>query len=197
MLARAFEADPVSGYLFPDAGARRAALQRFFRIQLRRNYLARGEVWVEASLRGAALWMPPRPDPPSAASELAMHLGLLGVFGGRIGTARRLARLLAERHPQVAHYYLGTIGTEPAHQRQGIASALLAPVLARCDADRLPAYLESSRAENVGFYEARGFVVVDDVAVAGGPRLWLMWRWPAGGGAGSAGGGAGGSAGRR
>lgn len=203
MLARAFEPDPVSSYLFPDAGGRRAALERFFRIQLRRNYLGRGEVWVEGALRGAALWMPPRSEPPSALTELAMHLGLLSVFGSRIGAARRLARLLADRHPRAAHYYLGTLGTEPAHQRQGIATALLAPVLARCDAERLPAYLESSRAENVRYYEARGFAVVDDVAIADGPHLWLMWRRPGAVGAGPgpapsvAEPGEGGSAGRR
>lgn len=187
MLARAFASDPVSSYLFPDPHARSGALARFFTVQLRRNYLLRGEVWVEGSLRGAALWMPPTPLRPATLGEVAVHLGLLAVFREHFGTARRLARLLAERHPRTVHYYLGTLGTEPACQRQGIASALLAPVLARCDAEGVPAYLESSRVENVPFYEARGFAVVETVDVPSGPRLWLMWRPPSISGRGSAG----------
>lgn len=180
MLARAFASDPVSCYLFPDPSQRAVSLRRFFGVQLRQNYLARGEVWVEQGLRGAALWMPPSPAPPGL-SELAVHLGLVTVFRQRLGVARRLARLLAARHPRASHYYLGTLGTEPACQRRGIASALLAPVLSRCDATGIPVYLESSRKENVRFYEARGFGVVETVEVPGGPCLWLMWRVPVAG----------------
>ena len=177
MLARAFLDDPVACFLFPDRRRREPALRRFFSVQLEQNYLSRGEVWVEGSLRAAALWMPPEPRPASL-SDLRVHLGLLAVLRGRLGAARRLARLLAARHPREAHYYLGTLGTEPTWQRRGIATALVEPVLARCDASSLPAYLESSRMENVPFYEARGFKVVGEVALGGGPTLWLMWRHP-------------------
>lgn len=177
MLARAFEDDPVSEYLFPDAAARRDALRRFFDVQLQWNYVRRGEVWVEADRHGAALWMPPEPVAPGLA-ELRVHLGLFGVLRSRLAAARRLARLLAARHPRERHYYLGTLGTEPAWQGQGIGSALLAPVLRACDVASVPAYLESSREENVAFYRARGFAVVDTVAPEGGPTLWLMWRRP-------------------
>lgn len=177
MLARAFQADPVASYLFPEERGREEALRRFFSVQLEQNYLTRGEVWVEGSLRAAALWMPPEPRPASF-SDLRIHFGLLAVLRGRLGVARRLARLLAARHPREAHYYLGTLGTEPVWQRRGIATSLVEPVLERCDARSLPAYLESSRLENVGFYEARGFRVVDEVSLDGGPTLWLMWRTP-------------------
>ena len=180
MLARAFASDPVSCYLFPDPARRASSLRRFFGVQLRRSYLVRGEVWVEQALQGAALWIPPSPPRPGL-SEVAVQLGLVGVFRRHLGVARRLARLLASRHPRAVHYYLGTLGTEPACQRRGIASALLAPVLARCDATGIPVYLESSREENVRFYEARGFGVIETVDVPGGPRLWLMWRAPVAG----------------
>lgn len=177
ILARAFVDDPVSSYLFPSRADRERVLRRFFRVQLRQSYLRRGEVWVEAGLRSAALWMPPEPG-TSVGDELRLHVALWPVLGGRLGAARRLARLLAARRPRVAHWYLGTLGTDPGSQRHGHATSLLRPVLRRCDRAGMPVYLESSREDNVGFYERRGFEVVGEVTPTGGPTLWLMWRQP-------------------
>ena len=39
--------------------------------------------------------------------------------------------------------YLEILGTHPDWQRRGIASKVLDPVLGTCDADGLPAYLET------------------------------------------------------
>jgi hypothetical protein len=53
------------------------------------------------------------------------------------------------------------------------------PVLDRCDAEGIPAYLESTKERNVGFYESHGFAVTGREQIArGGPQLWLMWRTP-------------------
>ena len=41
----------------------------------------------------------------------------------------------------------------------------------------IPAYLESTKERNVGFYEGHGFAVVGREQIPlGGPPLWLMWR---------------------
>ena len=70
-------------------------------------------------------------------------------------------------------------GTDPDHQGQGLASAVMQPVLTRCDAEGVPAYLESTKERNVGFYEGHGFVVRSEEQIPlGGPQLWLMWREP-------------------
>ena len=68
------------------------------------------------------------------------------------------------------------LGTDPRHQGRGVGSALLEPILARCDADRVPAYLESSKRSNVPFYERHGFRVLGELAIAGGPVIWRMQR---------------------
>ena len=44
--------------------------------------------------------------------------------------------------------YIWIDGTEPTAQRLGLASAVMQPVLDRCDRERIPAYLESSKAAN-------------------------------------------------
>ncbi len=157
-----------------------AGLRRFFALQLRRNYLPRGLVFVvRAGQEGAAMWLPPARDDP-ARVDLGTSVALATVLGMRLFAMRRLALALAAYRPTEPHWYLGTIGIEPRRQRQGLGTALLTPVLERCDAEREIAYLECSRAENLAFYARLGFRVTDQVAVAfGGPTLWLMVRPPA------------------
>ncbi|MDA8291415.1 MAG: GNAT family N-acetyltransferase [Actinomycetota bacterium] len=178
MLARAFARDPVASYIFPTPAVRSARLERFFELQLRHNYLARGEVYVLDTRVAAAMWMPPKAPEPRARDVLA-HLALLPLLGFRFLATRELSLMLAARHPPVPHYYLGTIGTAPEEQGRGAGSRLLVPVLARCDATGMPAYLECSKEQNVRFYSRHGFEVREQVrAPGGGPPLWLMWREP-------------------
>jgi ribosomal protein S18 acetylase RimI-like enzyme len=178
VLARAFASDPLVNYLFPDGGRRMQRLGRFFEIQLSHNYLVRGEVLTDADRHSCALWLPPQVRPPGLSDVLAQATMPL-LLGTRFGAARRVARLLATRHPEVPHWYLGPIGTDPSYQRRGLGTALLWHVLRRCDTDRLPAYLESSNEANLSLYGRLGFEVTEELVVPpDGPRLWLMLRPP-------------------
>jgi ribosomal protein S18 acetylase RimI-like enzyme len=178
VLARAFAADPLVAYLFPEGPRRADHLRRFFEIQLRRNYLVRGEVVTDIDRRACALWLPPAPRPVGLGDVLA-QLALPMTVGARVGASRRVGRLLAARHPTVPHWYLGPIGTEPGYQRRGLGTALLSHVLERCDGDELPAYLESSNEANLALYSRLGFAVTEELRVArDGPTLWLMLRQP-------------------
>jgi GNAT superfamily N-acetyltransferase len=85
---------------------------------------------------------------------------------------------LDDRPPHEAHYYLPIVGTKPEEQGRGIGSALLAPVLERCDREGLPAYLEATSERNKPLYARHGFTVTDEIQVPGGPTLWAMWREP-------------------
>jgi ribosomal protein S18 acetylase RimI-like enzyme len=77
-----------------------------------------------------------------------------------------------------SHWYLFILGTEPAAQGRGLGSALLSQMLARVDADGMPAYLESSNERNLALYGRHGFEITGEVAIPGGPRIWPMWREP-------------------
>jgi ribosomal protein S18 acetylase RimI-like enzyme len=86
---------------------------------------------------------------------------------------------LERRHPpKPPHWYLATLGTDPAAQGRGLGTAVLAPVLEECDRDGVGAYLESSNESNLDYYSRFGFRVTEEVRLPRGPRVWLMWRDP-------------------
>ena len=175
-LARAFLDDPVSLYLFPERRVKR--LERYFRFQIRTIFMPRGEAWTISSLMAASFWMPPNPTPPTMAEGLS-QLPVLAILGRRTPRAVRLVQMLESHHPHVPHFYLATIGTDPAVQGKGYGSALLRVVLSRCDAEALPSYVESSNSENLPFYHRHGYEVVKEVVVPQTElKLWLMWREP-------------------
>ena len=88
----------------------------------------------------------------------------------------KLLGAVERRHPAEGHWYLDGLATDPAFQRRGIGSALLTPVLQRCDEHGLPAYLETQKPENLPFYGRFGFRVLDEISVSGSPTIWQMWR---------------------
>lgn len=180
VLARAFYDDPLSCFLFPGAKRRQAGLRQFFEIQLRRLYLGDGEVWTTADQAGAAVWAPPSKPRPTWRDlwHLAPIVPRLLPLGRALPDAARLIGEVERRRPRQTHWYLATLGIDPDHQRQGVGSALIGAVLARCDEKGLPAYLETSKEQNLAFYGRHRFEEVGDYVVRNGPRVWFMWREP-------------------
>lgn len=179
MLTRAFDDDPVARWACPDDAMRPWMLERFHGAR-DRQMLRAGEVWMTAGGESAAVWAAPDRWRSSLGDDLAfaramLHPRLLrrvGLVGyGLYGV---------ERHhpPKPPHWYLATVGTDPAAQGRGLGTAVLAPVLEECDRDGVAAYLESSKERNVDYYARFGFRVTEEVRLPRGPRVWLMWRDP-------------------
>ena len=80
--------------------------------------------------------------------------------------------------PAPPHWYLATLGTEPAAQGRGLGTAVLTPVLEQCDRDGVAAYLECSKERNVDYYARFGFRATGELRLPRGPRVWPMWRDP-------------------
>jgi ribosomal protein S18 acetylase RimI-like enzyme len=177
VLARAFTEDPVVRWLLPSAREWTRGGARFFEVQLRRD-LDLAEILTTPRLEGVGVWTPPGPSPVSRLAEARFRLGMLAVLRGRVGRALRMAGRLEEARPEVPHWYLGTLGTDPTCQGRGIGSRLLEPVLTRCDASGTPAYLETATRANVRFYRRRGFRLRACLGVPGGPPVFTMWREP-------------------
>jgi GNAT superfamily N-acetyltransferase len=175
-LARAFDDDPVMGWLFPDPVRRTRTLPKFFSVHLTKIVLPHGEVYTTGDLDGGALWEPPGKWRLGAWGQVRMLPDFIRLFGRRLGLASRGLNLVEAHHPRELHWYLAVLGTEPARQGQGIGSTLMAPILERCDREGLPAYLESSKESNIAFYGRHGFEVTGEIQLPGGPPVWPMWR---------------------
>ena len=177
-LARAFEDDPMTLHLFPRPAARRRALPRYFSMLLSRSFLPAGEVWMPSDASAGAAWTPPGARRPGLR-DMVRLAPMVAVIGRRLPRAIAVMRAVEARHPPTPHWYLAVIGTDPPAQGRGTGSALLTTVLERCDREGHPAYLESSKEENVPFYRRHGFEITDVLrAPLGAPPLWLMWREP-------------------
>jgi GNAT superfamily N-acetyltransferase len=172
-LAAAFVDDPAQSFLLPEAD-RETRLRRFFHALIPFYDAA----LVNEQPAGAALWASPGRWPLPAGEQLAALPPLARVY--RRHPRRALGALLAvERgHIHEPHYYLDYIGVEPAGQGTGAGSALLTPVLERCDGERRPAYLNASSPRSRDLYARHGFEVLSEFRLPfGGPPLWRM-RYP-------------------
>lgn len=178
-LAAAFFDDPVIGWAWHDAERRREILPDFFEF-MATGSLAHDEAYTTDDLAGAALWLPPSALHPSDEEAAAFAVAIERVTHEFSPLVLQLFAILDDCHPHEAHYYLPIIGTRPERQGRGIGSALLAPVLERCDRERLPAYLEATTERNAGLYLRHGFEITREIPLPDGPSLWAMWRVPRG-----------------
>ncbi len=181
-MSRAFYDDPVMTWVLPDDSSRLASLARMFTAITRHHHLADGgsEVACDApGIGAAALWDPPNRWKHTGREQFAMLPLFFRVFGFRSARARQIQEMMKREHPEEPHWYLAAIGSDPTIRGQGFGQALMRSRLDRCDAEYCPAYLESSKPENVPYYQRFGFTVTGELVLPdGGPTMWAMWRTP-------------------
>lgn len=180
VLARAFRDDPVQRWFFPSDADWARGSPRLFRATLR-LWSRFGVVQTRADRAGAAIWVPPGPPRLPRSAEWRLSFEAIRALRRRVGLAARAFARMEHHHPKEPHWYLMVLGTEPELQGRGVGSALLRPVLDRCDREGTLAWLESSKERNLPFYRRHGFELVETLPLpGGGPPVWLMGRPPRG-----------------
>lgn len=175
VMARAFSNDPVMRWVLGDRWGHDA--RRYFRVLLN-QFRVNGYGLTTTGLEGAALWLAPGTPQGGVLGRIVTHARMVWLFREGFKRSLQIEERMRPLQPQVPHWYLSMLGTDPPRQGKGVASALIEPVLRQCDVDCLPAYLESSSGDNIGFYENHGFRVVSEVVIPGGPAMWPMLREP-------------------
>ncbi|MEV8310527.1 GNAT family N-acetyltransferase [Streptomyces flavidovirens] len=177
LLDAAFMDDPVSCWVFPDRAHRGRVHGAFLGVFLD-VALSEGRVDVTEDGSAAALWLQVPAGVPEVEDDTPVRMRETADPDNE--RAELVGRLMGEVHPHDrAHEYLLLIGVSPDRQGEGLGTALIQPVLDRCDRDGVPAYLEASSARSSKLYERLGFAFTGrTVELPDGPPMWPMWREP-------------------
>jgi GNAT superfamily N-acetyltransferase len=170
----AFAADPIARWTWPRSRDYLASMPEFVRAFVGKAFTS-GNAWCTDECTGTALWLPPglAPDEEKLA-ELMEDTVAPTVLGDIVGAFEQMTKY----HPREPHWYLPLIGVDPACQGKGYGHALMAHVLARCDRERMPAYLESTNPRNMSLYLRHGFAPLGTIRIGSAPPLVPMVRRP-------------------
>ncbi len=143
-----------------------------------------GRVEVNVGGRGIAIWFPPGTQPPQEPVLRESGLWDVPQMIGDIAWSRIRSMMsdlegLHRTRRAEPHWYLSLLGVDPDFQRQSIGTALLQAQLRRVDSAPLPCYLLTQTAQNVRFYEGRGFRAVAGADAAEGRLHLRLMRRPA------------------
>lgn len=183
VMAAAFADAPRFRFLVPDDAQRQTKLRWFWGASIRACIHSGGVVHVaqegpESPILGAAIW-----DSPGSGAHSLPALLRSGLWAApaRLGIPawlrrRELSSVLAALQRPRPCWYLNAIGIDPSAQRTGLGSALIERMLAQADDDALPAFLDTSAPDNLGYYERFGFRVTVESTLPNGIPLWGMTR---------------------
>ena len=166
-------------WALPDDG-RMQRLTRLHELDAGHRGVATGSAWVTDDVAAVATWEPPdgtAPLPADVAAALARELPYLAA--DRASTVAETAAMVALARPAEPHWWLAHLGVRPTARRQGLAAAVLAPVLVRCDAEGVLAAAAVYSWANARFLRGFGFEVTLTTRTADGDLpLWVVVRQP-------------------
>jgi ribosomal protein S18 acetylase RimI-like enzyme len=173
-LVLAFSNDPAVRWMYPDPYQYLTHFPLFVQAFGGKAFTQETTYCIDG-YTGAALWFSPGIE---SDVELVVELIEQSVFESDRADVFAVFEQMGHYHLKEPHWYLPMIGVEPTQQGKGHGSALMQHVLAQCDRDRLPAYLEASKPANVPFYERHGFEALSTIQVGASPPIFPMVRYP-------------------
>jgi GNAT superfamily N-acetyltransferase len=169
-------------WALPDDG-RMQRLTRLAELDAAHRGVATRTAWVTEDVSAVAVWEPPpgaegtAPLPTDVRAALARELPYLAA--DRWPAVAGTADLVSRGRPEVPHWWLAHLGVRPSARRRGLAAAVLAPVLVRCDADGTPAAAAVFTWANVRFLRGFGFEVTAELRTSDEELpLWVLVRQP-------------------
>lgn len=175
IIAEGFSDDPVNQWAFNGT----AAMRPVFTSMAKHLYLPRGFGHKTRDSSAGTMWLNPNTAKEYGLTAMVKMAMSIARYGGpkAIANTLRLDSFLNQKRPAEPHYYLFAISVHPKLQGKGIGGKLMRAALERVDQSHMPAYLENSKENNLGFYQSHGFVVTEKVKPTRHcPPLWLMWR---------------------
>ena len=178
VLAGAFLHDPAWVAIGPrGVPARRRLLERYYDILVGEGMRWGGPNWCvihQRSVVGVALTYANglRFPPPRATLHEAPPFLLAGPGPGLRGAW--VDSVMKRHHPHHEHLLLWYVAAHPSRQRQGIGRALLDRVRSEAIRARRPIYLDTTKPENVPYYESQGYRQIGHARLLRGATVWFM-----------------------
>jgi len=176
VVSAAFADDPAWSFLLGDDYDELAPL---FAGALFDTRVSTGGVWVTSDVAAVAMWEPLGGDTPRPVGSEQIWKAYRAVVD--VPTWERLCayeRAVDSVRPSTPYWYLGVLACRPERQGEGLATAVMTPVLQRADGEGVGCCLETSTSSNKLFYERRGFTQATPVHIASGPPTWWLARHP-------------------
>ena len=169
-------------WALPDDG-RMQRLTRLHELDAGHRGVSTGGAWVTDDVTAVAVWEPPADAPGTsplpADVRAALERELPHLSAGRASVVAETAALVTAARPDARHWWLAHLGVRPTSRRRGLAAAVLAPVLVRCDAEGVPAAAAVHSWANVRFLRGFGFEVTTTTRTADDELpLWVLVRSP-------------------
>jgi GNAT superfamily N-acetyltransferase len=169
-------------WALPDDG-RMQRLTRLHELDAAHRGVATKTAWVTDDVTAVAVWEPP-PDAENTAAlpadvRAALDRELPYLAADRAPGVRKTATLVAAARPAEPHWWLLHLGVRPTSRRRGLAAAVLAPVLVRCDTEGTLAGAAVVSWANVRFLRGFGFEVTLETRTSDDELpLWVLVRQP-------------------
>src|ERR671915_979535 len=174
VLVRAFSADPLSRWIWPDSQQYHMYFPSIVRAFGGKAF-THGSAYYVNGYAATALWLPPNVQPDE---EKLISLVQRTVSEQIQKDFFPVFELMSRYHPSEPHWYLPLMGVDPLQQGKGFGSALLQHTLIQCDRDSKLAYLESSNPRNIPLYERYGFELLGTIQIGTSPSIAPMLRRP-------------------
>ena len=169
-------------WALPDDG-RMQRLTRLAELDAGHRGVATRTAWVTDDVAAVAVWEPPAgaedtaPLPADVRAALARELPYLA--GDRWPAVAGTSELVTGARPDAPHWWLAHLGVRPTARRRGLAAAVLAPVIVRCDAEGTAAAAAVFSWANVRFLRGFGFEVTAELRTSDDELpLWVLVRQP-------------------
>lgn len=184
VLAAAFFDYPMFTFYFPDPRRRTRYLPWYFKniLNTAQRY---GEVYVTPEVSGVIFTLPPGHTKISMWEYIQSGFLLTPFMLGFRNYRRSMecedfvGATQIELMKNRPHYYLWGLAVDPRQKAQGIGAALLRPLLAQADDQKMPVYLETHDEKNVRYYQKYGFDLLTTRQI---PKyqlpIWCMLREP-------------------
>jgi ribosomal protein S18 acetylase RimI-like enzyme len=171
LLGKSFNNYPIFEYILPDAADRKRKLKYFCRFLINLGMI-KGEVIAPSNkIEGVSIWIHSTNSNTSGTDAImAGFIKLvLQVNPPSVLRFMEMGNIKGKMRIQIvegSYYYCDMIGVDPLLQGHGFGRRMIEAKLREFDKENVPCYLETSKVENVGYYEKFGFRIKQKYRIA-------------------------------